>query len=108
MEKTKILTITGIHKIKGESYYNRFICRRADALPTAYRFQFEDMKYPASRYIWVEILRNGEYNYGESKWEWRMNYPQCPTHIVTANYIRKWENVMKLFETCLESASKTA
>jgi hypothetical protein len=108
METTKLLTISGIHKIKGLEYYGKkFICTNVVDTPTAYRFQFEDVKSPAVRYVWVEILRNGQYNYGESKWEWRMNYPHCPTHIVTADYIRKWDNVIKLFEVCLEPASKT-
>ena len=109
MERTKLLTITGIHKVEGLQYYQRrWICRKAEVTPTAYRFGFEDTTSPAARYIWVEILRIGYYNYGENKWEWRMNYPDCPTHIVTAAYLRKWDNMYKLFELCLEPASKNS
>jgi len=108
MEKTKLLIIAGIYKVKGLQFYGKkFICRRAECTTTAYRFQFEDTLSPIPKYIWVEILRNGYYNYGESKWEWRMNYPDCPPHIVTAKYLRNWDNMYKLFELCLEPVSKT-
>ena len=66
---------------------------------TNYRFQFHDTKASSARYVWVEISRIGRWNDG--KWEYQLNYPNRPTHIVTADWLGFPPNAVKLMEDCL-------
>ena len=94
------LDIHNIHKLVDSEYYDgRFVCTNAIETDTNYRFQFHDTKSTSSRYVWVEISRIGNWNDG--KWEYQLNYPNRPIHIVTADWLGFPPNAVKLMEDCL-------
>ena len=94
------LDIQNIHKLVHTEYHNkRFVCTNTVETDTNYRFQFNDTKSTSSRYVWVEIRRNGQWNDG--KWEYRLNYPNCPEHIITADWLGFPPNAVGLMEECL-------
>ena len=94
------LDIQNIDKLIDSEYHNkRFICTSATETDTNYRFQFKDKGSLATRYVWVEIRRNGQWNDG--KWEYRLNYPNCPEHIITADWLGFPPNAVGLMEECL-------
>lgn len=105
MEKNKerILHIHNHKKMEGEEFYDgRFVCTNTQETDTNYRFQFCDHNWPALRYIWVEVSRFGEWNPKDSKWMYRLNYPQSPTHIVSAEYLSDFRNSIKMMGMALK------
>ena len=82
----------------------RFICTEAIETDTNYRFQFRDDSSGVHRYIWIEVSKIGHYNDIEKAWESRLNYPNCPIHIITANWFKKFTNVKKTFSSCLKAS----
>ncbi len=97
-----ILTIQNYKKLEGTMYHqNRFVCTNSVETPTNYRFQFRDDGGIQLRYLWVEISRIGHYNSIEGHWEYRLNYPNHPIHIVTADWLRFPPNAVQLMEDCL-------
>ena len=95
------LDIQNIHKLIDSVYHNgRFVCTKGLETNTNYRFQFHDTHYATSRYVWVEVSRNGQWDSG--KWTYRLNYSNCPTHFVTADWLGFPPNVSKLMEDCLK------
>lgn len=96
------LDIHNINKLVHTEYHKgRFVCTKALETETNYRFQFHDTHYATSRYVWVEISKHGHYNNIEKHWEYRLNYPNCPTHIITAEWLSFPPNAVKLMEDCL-------
>lgn len=97
------LYIKNIHKvIDSEFHQGRFVCTKADETDTSYRFQFCDHNWPSARYLWIEINRNGNWDFQEKKNMYKMNYPKCPPHTVSADFLSFPPNVMHLFELCLK------
>jgi hypothetical protein len=82
----------------------RFICTEAIETDTNYRFQFRDDSSGVHRYIWIEVSKTGHYNDIEQVWEYRLNYPNCPIHIITAKWFGKFTNVMRTFSSCLKAS----
>jgi hypothetical protein len=98
-----ILDIHNISKLMNSEYHNgRFVCTNTIDTSTNYRFQFRDNNGLQLRYIWVEISRIGEYDIDTAKWGYRLNYPNSPTHIVTAQWLGFPPNAVKLMEDCLK------
>jgi hypothetical protein len=96
------LDIKNIHKLVDSEYHNgRFVCTNAIETETNYRFQFCDHNWPSARYVWIEVSRIGHRNLIEDKWEYRLNYPNRPIHIVTAEWLSFPPNAVKLMEDCL-------
>lgn len=98
------LDIKNIHKVVDSEYHNgRFVCTKALETDTNYRFQFSERpKAPSSRYVWVEVSKWGHWNSVEGNWEYRLNYPKCGVHIVTAKWFEKEANVRYTFEEALK------
>jgi hypothetical protein len=80
----------------------RFICTEAIETDTNYRFQFRDDSSGVHRYIWIEVSKIGHYNDIEKAWEYKLNYPNRPRHIVTANWLGFPPNAVQLMEDCLK------
>jgi hypothetical protein len=96
------LDIENIYKLINSEYHRgRFMCIDAVETETNYRFQFHDNSSPSARFIWVEISRIGHYNSIEGHWEYRLNYPNHPIHIVTADWLRFPPNAVSMMEDCL-------
>lgn len=96
------LDIKNVHKLIDSEYHRgRFVCTNGLETETNYRFQFYDTQAPSARYVWVEISRIGRWDVGEKHWVYRLNYPSCPTHIVTAEWLGFPPNAVKLMEDCL-------
>ena len=96
------LTIQNYTKVIGTKYHqDRFVCLIVIETPTNYRFQFRDNGSEQLRMIWIEVGRIGHYNRIEGKWEYRLNYPNNPIHIVTADWLRFPPNAVQLMEDCL-------
>ena len=94
------LDIQNVNKLVHTEYHNkRFVCTNAIQTDTNYRFQFNDTKSTSARYVWVEISRIGRWNDGQ--WEYQLNYPNHPIHIVTADWLGFPPNAVKLMEDCL-------
>ena len=81
---------------------DRFICTDAIETDTNYRFQFRDDNASSTRYVWIEVSRFGNYNKIEDEWEYRLNYPNCPMHVITAKWFKRFVNVLKTFDACLK------
>ncbi len=100
-----ILYIQNHNKMIGEIFYNnRFVCTNTIQNETLYRFQFEDTESLSKRYIWVEILRIGEWDGLDKKWVHLLNYPKCPKHIVTSEYLSDFRNAVKMMGMCLKES----
>ena len=97
-----ILHIQNPNKMVGQTFHKRFVCRDAIENPTLYRFQFEDTESLSKRYIWVEILRIADWDGLDKKWVHRLNYPNCPHHIVTSEYLRDFSNAIKTMGVALK------
>ena len=96
------LDIKNIHKLVDSEYHRgRFVCTNALETETNYRFQFHDTHYATARYVWVEISRIGKWEVGEKEWVYGLNYPNRPTHFVTAQWLGFPPNAIKLMEDCL-------
>ena len=96
------LTIQNYKKLEGTMYHqNRFVCTNSVETPTNYRFQFRDNGSTQLRMIWIEVSRIGHYNRIEGHWEYRLNYPNSPIHIVTADWLRFPPNAVSMMEDCL-------
>jgi len=96
------LHIQNYNKVIGYKFWNaRFVCTNAVETDTNYRFQFEDTDSFAKRYIWIEVSRFGNWN--KEKWEYKLNYPKCPQHMITANYIEDFNNVINTFGMALKN-----
>jgi len=96
------LDIHNINKLVHTEYHKgRFVCTNAIETDTNYRFQFHDTQASSARYVWVEISRIGKWEAGEKHWVYGLNYPNRPTHIVTAEWLGFPPNAVKLMEDCL-------
>ena len=101
----KYLHITNHRRMEGEEFYDgRFVCTNTVETDTNYRFQFCDHNWTALRYIWIEVSRFGEWDVSEGRWSYRLNYPQCPTHIVSAEYLGDFRNAVKTMGMCLKES----
>jgi hypothetical protein len=99
----KYLHITNHKRMEGEEFYDgRFVCTTTVETDTNYRFQFCDHNWPSLRYIWVEVSRFGEWDSKDSRWVYRLNYPQSPTHIVSAQFLSDFHNAIKTMGTALK------
>jgi len=99
----KTLKIENYNKVITTMYHkDRFICTNAIETDTNYRFQFRDDAAPSTRYIWIEVSRFGHYNIVEDEWEYQLNYPNSPIHVITANWFKRFVNVLKTFDSCLK------
>ncbi len=102
-DNNPILHIQNYHKMEGQPFWNnRFICTNTIENPTLYRFQFEDTDSFSKRFIWVEILRIADWDVVDGKWVHRLNYPNCPKHIVTSNWLGDFSNAVKLMGSALK------
>ena len=98
-----ILTIEGYNKPETWKFHNdRFECVNSVENPTNYRWQFIDNSHTSKRFVWIELIRTGHYNTIEQEWEYRLNYPNAPTHIVTTKWFSNIGNVMETFKECLK------
>ena len=98
-----LLKIEGYTKPEGWKFHSeRFECINSIENLTSYRWQFVDNDSNNSRYIWIELNRIGHYNHIEQEWEYRLNYPTAPTHIVTSKWFSNIGNVMETFKECLK------
>jgi hypothetical protein len=101
----KKLDIKNLHKVIHSEYHRgRFVCTNALETDTNFRFQFRDMEALSARYIWVEVTKFGHFNQIEGNWEYRLNYPNCPTHVITAKWFEKEANVRFTFEEALKES----
>ena len=100
------LVIQNLHKvIDSEFYQGRFVCTKADETITSYRFQFCDHNFPSARYLWIEINRNSSGSGdGDRKNMYKLNYPNCKGHYVSADFLSFPPNVIELFELCLKES----
>ena len=98
------LDIKNIDKLINSEYHNkRFVCTNAIQTDTNYRFQFKDKGSLSTRYVWVEISRLGEWDVADGgRWTYRLNYPNRPIHIVTADWLGFPPNAVQLMEDCLK------
>lgn len=98
------LDIKNIHNLLHTEYHKgRFICTDSVETEMNYRFQFKDINSQSSRYVWVEISREGVWDSNGGKWTYRLNYLNRPTsHIVTANWLCFPPNAVQLMEDCLK------
>ena len=97
-----ILKIINKDRFVGTEFWNgRFKCLQVHETVVNYRFQFDDDKLK-SCYHWVEVSKIGHYNSIEQKWEYRLNYKRCGSHIVTAKWFEDWENAMNTFGSALK------
>jgi len=98
------LDIKNIDKLINSEYHNkRFVCTNAIQTDTNYRFQFKDKGSLPTRYVWVEISRLGEWDAAKGgRWTYRLNYPNRPIHIVTADWLGFPPNAVQLMEDCLK------
>ncbi len=104
-DNNPILHIQNPNKMEGESFYNnRFICTNTVENETLYRFQFEDTESLSKRYIWVEILRIADWDGIDKKWVHRLNYPNCPQHIVTSQYLSDYANAIRTMGLALKTS----
>ena len=100
-----ILQIQNYHKMTGEGFWNnRFICTNSIENETLYRFQFADMEADSKRYLWVEILRIPDWDGMDKKWVHRLNYPKCPKHIVTSEYLSDFRNAVRTMGIALNES----
>ena len=94
------LDIHNINKLVHTEYHKgRFVCTNTVETDTNYRFQFHDTHYATSKYVWVEVSRNGDWDNG--KWIYHLNYPNANQHFVTADWLGFPPNAVKLMEDCL-------
>lgn len=99
------LDIKNIHKAVDSEYHKgRFVCTKALETETNYRFQFHDTHYATARYIWIEVSKCGNWNRIEGNWEYRLNYPNAPSHVITAKWFEKEANVKFTFEEALKNS----
>lgn len=98
------LVIQNIHKvIDSEFHQGRFVCTKADETMVSYRFQFCDHNWSSARYVWIEISRNSsERSIGDKKNMYKLNYPNCKGHYISADFLSFKPNVIHLFELCLK------
>ena len=100
-----ILHIQNYNKMEGHGFWNnRFVCTNTIENETLYRFQFEDTDSLQKRFIWVEILRIADWDRLDKKWVHRLNYPNCPQHIVTSKYLSDFGNAVKTMGMCLKES----
>jgi hypothetical protein len=98
-----ILNIKNRDRFVGTEFWNGcFLCTKADETDTNYRFQFVDKRTSTLRYIWIEVSRIGHYNSIEQEWEYRLNYPKCGYHSITAKWFEDYKNVMDTFGGALK------
>ena len=103
--KPPILHIQNHKRMEGEEFYDgRFVCTTTVENDTLYRFQFCDHNWPSTRYIWIEILRIADWDRLDKKWVHRLNYPNCPQHIVTSKYLSDFRNAVKTMGMCLKES----
>lgn len=103
IEGTMELIIVNIHKVVDSEYHKgRFVCTKALETDTNYRFQFRDSQTMLGRYVWVEVSKWGHFNRMEGNWEYRLNYPNCGVHIVTAKWFAIDANVQYTFTEALK------
>ena len=99
-----ILHIQNHQRMLGETFYTRFVCTNTIENETLYRFQFEDTQAPSKRYLWIEILRIANWDGLDKKWVHRLNYPNCPQHIVTSEYLSDYANAVRTMGTALKQS----
>lgn len=103
-----ILKIQNPEKMVGQEFYNRrFICTKGMESNVNYRFQFEDTLNPSPRYVWVEISKFAQWDSTNGRWCFHLNYPNCPTHIVTSEYISDFRNAVLTMGTALKESLKS-
>ena len=99
------LDIKNIHKVVDSEYHKgRFVCTKTLETETNYRFQFHDTHYATARYIWVEVSKWGHWNIVEGNWEYQLNYPNCGSHVVTADWFELKANVLYTFDGALNNS----
>ena len=104
-DNNPILHIKNPNKMEGVVFHSgRFVCTNTVENETLYRFQYEDTQAPSKRYIWVEIHRIADWDGIDKKWVHRVNYPNCPQHIVTSPYLSDFNNALKVMELALKTS----
>jgi hypothetical protein len=99
-----ILKIKNTNRLVGTMFWNgRFKCLQVHETDTNYRFQFDDSEI-TGRYVWIEVSKIGHYNRIEQEWEYRLNYMNCPYHVVTAEWFEDYKNVMDTFGSALKNS----
>lgn len=100
----KTLKIENYNKVITTMYHkDRFICTNAIETDTNYRFQFVDKRTSTLRYIWIEVSRIGSFNVKCDEYEYRLNYPKCPSHSITAKWFEDYKNAMDTFGSALKN-----
>lgn len=80
----------------------RFVCLRTQDSITHWRFQFEDLKAPIKKFVWVEVDKVGSWDNYEKKYMYPLNYPNSPTHKVSSDYFRNFQNACETFTMALK------
>ena len=98
-----MLKIVNPDKMTGQRFVSgRFVCLRTQDSITHWRFQFEDLKAPTKRFVWIEVDKVGRWDVEEQKWMHELNYPNCPTHRVSLDYFGQFKNAIYTFEMALK------
>ena len=99
-----MLTIKNWDTLIGETFMDgRFLFSNFVETGTKLKFWFKDLddKIPAGG-VWVEIEREGIFDFKKGYKLYRVTYPRCPEHKIGAHYFGDIDNVKWTFETALK------
>lgn len=99
-----MLTIKNWSRLIGESFRDgRFLFTNFEETPTRLRFWFKDcISNKQGIGVWIEIEREGIFDFEKGYKLYRVTYPQCPQHKIGAHYFGNIDNVKWTFETALK------
>lgn len=98
-----MLKIMNPDKMVGQTFRDgRFVCLRTQDSITQWRFQFEDLRAPTKRLVWIEVNKVGKWDDKEGKIMYILNYPNCPLHKITIDYFSNFLFACDTFEMALK------
>lgn len=98
-----MLTINNWSKLIGETFIDgRFLFTNFEETPTHLRFWFNDIDDKISvGGVWVEIERDGIFSPEKGYKLYRVIYPNCPHHTISAHWFGDMDNVKFTFDKAL-------